>query len=161
MKKLCLASACCIVLAACSHEPEPAAGAAGATKPQATAREVPTDSVAAVVSGAARAPVALRFTLAERPVVGKKLRVQLALSPTEPNVEVEVRAQGKDMTLEPGSEAAILSLKAPGEEVTHFVELWPQAAGLLDLEVRIKLTAADAQGESVYSIPLLSQAPGG
>jgi hypothetical protein len=119
------------------------------------------DSVAAVALGALKVPVEMRFMIAERPVVGQKLTVTLTLKSTEPNADLQLSAQGKDLTVEPGSASTLLAFKQAGEEITHVVELTPQVAGLTELEVHIKPADAELRVESVFAIPLLAQKAGG
>jgi hypothetical protein len=158
MKKFCISMACSLLFAGCGHEADKVVTTATVrAKP---ARAVPGggESVAAVVLGTSHVPVALRFTLADKPVIGQKLRVKLVFTATEP-AELQVSAQGRDLVLESGA-ASALSFKQPGEEVTNELVLTPQVAGLAALEVHVRPSDPEQHIEAVFSVPLLAQKPG-
>jgi hypothetical protein len=158
-----VAAACLLALLACSREskvaapPAPAAGAA-ATAPAAAA---PTTTVAAVREGAGDAAIKVRFLVEKPMVVGQEGQLRLDFSSyISGAVTLDVKFEGEQIRLQPGSEMTSVSLPRSGEEVSHTLALTPQVAGLSELRVHVKIAGEDGGPEATYVIPILSDKTG-
>jgi hypothetical protein len=140
-----------LCLAACSREPE-ATAAAAAAAPVAGARA--DDTVAAVLQSQGKPAVALRFLFESRPVPGTASSLRLDLTSSEADQQLELRAQGEGLAVDPASGAALVTLAEAGKVVSHTVSFTPAAAGLTELVVRIR-PAGEGAMEIVYAIPVL------
>jgi hypothetical protein len=155
------AAACLLALVACSREPKlapPPAPAAGAAAPAAPA---PVTTVAAVREGTGDAAIKVRFLLDKPMVVGQEGQLRLDFSSyISSAVTVDVRFDGDQIRLQPGTEVASVSLPHSGEEVSHTLALSPLVAGLAELKVHVKIAGEEGNPEATYVVPILSDKTG-
>jgi hypothetical protein len=151
---------CLLALMACSREPDSAPPPVPATSGAAAPAAVPASgktTVAAVREGSGNAAVKVRFLLEKPPIVGQELQLRIDFSSyiSQP-VTLEVKFSGDQIQLQPDATATTVSLPRSGEDVSHMLALTPQAAGLSELMVFVKIAGEDAGAEVTYVIPILA-----
>jgi hypothetical protein len=152
-------AACVLGLMACSREskevPPPAPAAASVPAP------VPTLTVAAVREGTGDAAIKVRFLLEKPMVAGQEGQLRLDFSSyISGAVTVDVKFEGDQIRLQPGTEVASVSLPHSGEEVSHGLALTPLVAGLSELKVHVKIAGEEGGPEATYVVPILADKPG-
>jgi hypothetical protein len=162
--RILVAAACLPMLVACSREaavvPPPAPAAATAPS-GAPAGAAPVVTVAAVREGTGDAAIKLRFLLEKPMVVGQEGQLRLDFSSyISGAVTVDVKYEGDQIRLQPGTEAASVSLPHSGEDVSQTLALTPLAVGLSELKVHVKITGEDGGPEASYVIPILADKTG-
>jgi hypothetical protein len=154
--------ACLLALVACSREskvaPAPAPAAGTTAGAPATA---PTITVAAVREGTGDAAIKVRFLLEKPMVMGQEGQLRLDFSSyISSAVTVDVKFDGDQIRLQPGTEVASVSLPHSGEEVSHMLTLTPLVAGLSELKVHVKIAGEEGGPEATYVVPVLADKPG-
>jgi hypothetical protein len=158
-------AACLLVLVACGREaavaPPPAPAAATASTGAATGAAAPVVTVAAVREGTGDAAIKLRFLMEKPMVVGQEGQLRLDFSSyISGAVTVDVKYEGDQIRLQPGTEAASISLPHSSEDVSQTLALTPLVAGLSELKVHVKIAGEEGGPEASYVIPILSDKPG-
>ena len=154
-------AACLLGLMACSREskevPPPAPAPAAASVPA----PAPTVTVAAVREGTGDAAIKVRFLLEKPMVIGQEGQLRLDFSSyISSAVTVDVKFEGDQIRLQPGTEVASVSLPHSGEEVSHTLALTPLVAGLSELKVHVKIAGEEGGPEATYVVPILADKPG-
>jgi hypothetical protein len=158
-----VSAACLLALVACSRESTapPPAPAASTVAGGSAAAAAPVVTVAAVREGAGDVAVRVRFLLEKPMVVGEESQLRLDFnSYISGAVTVDVKFEGDQIRLPPGTEATSVSLPRSGEDVSHMLTLTPLVAGLSELKIRVKIAGEDGGPEAVYVVPLLAGKPG-
>jgi hypothetical protein len=157
------AAACLLALVACSRESRvapPPAPAASAAAPDAPAT-APVATVAAVREGTGDAAIKVRFLLDKPMMVGQEGQLRLDFSSyISSAVTVDVRYDGDQIRLQPGTEVASVPLPHSGEEVSQTLALTPLVAGLSELRVHVKIAGEEGNPEATYVVPILSDKAG-
>ena len=121
--------ACLLGLMACSRESkevQPAAPAAATV-----AAPAPLLTVAAVREGTGDAAIKVRFVLEKPLVAGQEGQLRLDFSSyISGAVSVDVKFEGDQIRLQPGTEVTSVSLPHSGEEVSQTLALTPLVVGL-------------------------------
>jgi hypothetical protein len=150
--------ACMMALVACSRESKdvpPPAPAAGNTV--ASGAVAAPNTVAAVREGTGDAAIKVRFLLEKPMVVGQEGQLRLDFSSRISGaVTLDVKFEGDQIRLQPGSELTSVSLPHSGEDVSQTLALTPLVAGLSELKVHLKIAGEDGGPEATYVIPILS-----
>lgn len=120
-----------------------------------------SELVAAVALGKTKLPVDVRFRLAERPVIGQPVTIELVVTPAQ-----LAQIRGMQFHLQPDAGLLLqgdadLSLTAltPGMPVRREIVVVPQASGVIGIEL---VGTIDTHSESLsqtYAIPLVVQPP--
>jgi hypothetical protein len=163
--RILVSAACMLALVACSREskvvPPPAPAAGTAAKGVATGAPVPVITVAAAREGTGDAAIKLRFLLEKPMVVGQEAQLRLDFSSyISGAVTVDVKFEGDQVRLQPGTEASSVSLPRSGEEVSQTLALTPLAVGLSVLKVHLKIAGENGGPEATYVIPILADKTG-
>jgi hypothetical protein len=136
-----------------AHQASAPAGKGGAA--------LEADMVAGVSPGGGAPPIALKFRIAGRPVVGSPVQVALALipSPSTPISRIHVSLQtGEGLQLQ---SQRSFDIEAPqgGVAVEEEVTVMPQQEGVLNLSATLVIDVESGSVGRTYSIPLIATNP--
>jgi hypothetical protein len=119
------------------------------------------DMVNAATPGGPGPPIGLKFSLGERPVVGKPVQIHVAMMPDTPN---EIRRLYGSFT--PGEGLALQSQHsfelrdlADGVALHQDITVVPQQAGILSLTATLILDFDTGSVSRTFGIPLIASAP--
>lgn len=150
-------------IAGCSSDEGGAQAGNTSSKPRVrhAASNVAGDMVAAVPAGSSgshsRGIVDLKFSLGQRPDVGKAVEVSLALIPSMDLERLFARFQGGEgLELVSGAQTAPLTHLSAGQPVEHTVTVMARHDGIFNLTA---VVLADSPAESVartFSIPVIA-----
>jgi hypothetical protein len=157
----------CAVAALCACNKDPGAAptpavvhikpkAPAPTKAGPTAAEQTVGMVQAAVQGKSQVPVELKFDLAQRPKVGQRVDVNLALIAQISASPVSIQVSGSDgMTLSAGSNELDIPVAEAGEVYRHTLSVTPTAEGVLLIGVTVSLKHDEVTDQRVFSIPII------
>ncbi len=144
-------------LAACGQATDKA-GAAGPTL-QHRAGDLPDpDMVAAVSAAHSSTPIAMKFRLMGRPVVGVPLQVVVALIPAADVTISHIHASfqpGDGLQLQTERSLDIIDPTAGGM-IEQELSVVPQQAGVLSLNANVVVDMGDGSLSRSYAIPLIA-----
>lgn len=136
----------------------PAASGASRTS-AAPAGPTDADLVMAVAANKTRLPIEVRFRLADKPVVGQPLHIELVVTPLQqPIHNLRLRLQPGSALVLQGDRDLTSDAVTPGVAIRHDIEVVPQSAGVLELETSAAFDTDSDSMSQTYSIPLVVQA---
>lgn len=126
-------------------------------KPAVDASKVHPDMVSAVSAGAAGPPVALKFALNQRPMVGEPIEVEVALIPVSELTRLFVRFQpSAGLTLVKGAESPQFERPKTGEPIHHTVTVMANVDGIYYITAAVVADAEDSSLTRTFSIPVIA-----
>jgi len=153
-----------LALAACHREsnpaaverPAPAASAPTLAKRGPTPDELTTGMVEAVTIGKSAVPVALKFDLPQRPVVGRPLEVVIAVMPQVAANSAVVQATAS-AGLQIAANAASIAMPAldPTQVYRFSIPVTPTGDGVQLLGLTVSLKQEDDTESRSFSIPII------
>jgi hypothetical protein len=163
--RILVSTACLLALVACSREskvvPPPAPAAGTATTGAATGTPLPVTTVAAVREGTGDAAIKVRFLLENPMVVGQEGQLRLDFSSyISGAVTVDVKFEGNQLKLQPGTEVTSVSLPHSGEDVSQTLAVTPLVVGLSELKIHLKIAGEDGGPEATFVVPILADKTG-
>ncbi len=164
-RELMLCSVVCgaVPLSACHGDPNPAPtgsvmhlSAAPAVKRGPSAEELTSGMVEAVSPGSSTVPVAVKFALGARPVVGQPLEAVIAVMPQINAESVTLRAVSSNGLQLAASVVPIdMPSVEPGQVYKHSIEVTPTGDGLQLLELSVALKHDDMTETRTFSVPII------
>jgi hypothetical protein len=163
-----LALVAAVLLAACHGEPKQAPAAAPApaavapvVKRGPTPEELTAGMVEAVTVGKSTAPVAVKFDLPQRPSVGKRFEIVIAVLPQIAASSAVVQVTGSDgLQLAPNVAPIELPALDPTQVYRLSIPVTPTADGVHLLGLSVSLKQDDFAESRSFSVPIIV-APGG
>jgi hypothetical protein len=158
-----------VLLAACHGEPKQApaatpapASAAPVVKRGPTPDELTAGMVEAVTIGKSTAPVAVKFDLPQRPSVGKRFEIVIAVLPQIAASSAMVQVSGSaGLQLAPNlAPIEIPSLDA-GQVYRLSIPVTPTADGVHLLGLSVSLKEDDSAESRSFSVPIIVASAGG
>jgi hypothetical protein len=161
---------CCllVLLAGCQRE---SGGDAKNSKPAAqhkspvavqrgpTSAELTAGMVEAATQGRSQAPVALKFDVQRKPVLGEPLEIALALLPGEAAEPATVEVSGPDGLQVPASQSKFeFASVEPSEVYRRSITLTPTAEGVFLLTFTVNLQHDQMADSRVFSVPVIVSA---
>ncbi len=126
-------------------------------KPAVDASRVHPDMVSAVSASTAGPPVALKFALRQRPMVGEPIEVEVALIPISELTRLFVRFQpSSGLTLVKGAESPQFERPRTGEPIHHTVTVMANVDGIYYITAAVVADAADSSLTRTFSIPVIA-----
>jgi hypothetical protein len=165
-----LALVAAVLLAACHGEPKqaPAAGPVPAAKAPAVVKRGPTPEeltvgmVEAVTTGRSTAPVAVKFDLPQRPSVGKRIDVVIAVLPQVAAGSAMVQVVGAEgLQLPPNFAPVEISPLDPTQVYRLSIPVTPTADGVHLLGLSVSLKEDDSAESRSFSVPIIVGSGGG
>ena len=157
-----------VLLAACHDEPKqaPAATAAPAAAPVVkrgpTPDELTAGMVEAVTIGKSTAPVAVKFDLPQRPSVGKRFEIVIAVLPQIAASSAMVQVVGSDgLQLAPNLAPIEIPSLDPGQVYRLSIPVTPTADGVHLLGLSVSLKQDDSAESRSFSVPIIVASAGG
>ena len=158
-----------VLLAACHREPNqaPAVTPASATSAPAAVKRGPTPEeltagmVEAVTIGKSTAPVAVKFDLPQRPSVGKRFEIVIAVLPqiAASSAVVQVSASA-GLQIAPNLAPIEIPSLDPGQVYRLSIPVTPTVDGVHLLGLSVSLKQDDSAESRSFSVPIIV-APGG
>jgi hypothetical protein len=145
-----------------SAEDGDAQGDGKGAKTQAAKKGVDTsnvraDMVAAVSASTSGPPVALKFALSQRPMVGEPIDVEVALIPVSDLTRLFVRFQpSMGLTLVKGAESPQFERPKTGEPIHHTVTVMANEDGIYYITAAVVADAEDSSLTRTFSIPVIA-----
>ena len=159
-----------VLLAGCHGEPKqaPAVTAASAASAPAvvkrggpTPEELTAGMVEAVTIGKSTAPVAVKFDLPQRPAVGKRFDLVIAVLPQIAASSATVQVSGSEgLQLAPNLAPIAISSLDPTQVYRLSIPVTPSAEGVHLLGLSVSLKQDDLAESRSFSVPIIV-APGG
>ena len=158
-----------VLLAACHGEskqapaatPAPAA-VAPVVKRGPTPDELTAGMVEAVTIGKSTAPVAVKFDLPERPSVGKRFEIVIAVLPQIAAGSAMVQVSGSDgLQLAPNLAPIEIPSLDPGQVYRLSIPVTPTADGVHLLGLSVSLKEDDSAESRSFSVPIIVASAGG
>jgi hypothetical protein len=135
----------------------------GAAKSQAgkkravDAATVRADMVSAVSASKAGPPVALKFALNQRPMVGEPIDVDIALIPVSDLTRLFAKFQASTgLTLVKGGESPQYEQPKTGEAIHHTVTVMANEDGIYYITAAVVADAEDSSLTRTFSIPVIA-----
>jgi hypothetical protein len=158
-----------VLLAACHGEPKQApaaapapAAAAPVVKRGPTPDELTAGMVEAVTIGKSTAPVAVKFDLPERPSVGKRFEIVIAVLPQIAAGSAMVQVSGSDgLQLAPNLAPIEIPSLDPGQVYRLSIPVTPTADGVHLLGLSVSLKEDDSAETRSFSVPIIVASAGG
>jgi hypothetical protein len=150
------------LVAGCSKSGEEIPAAGPSTKVSTGTKAVDTakvraDMVAAVSASKGGPPVALKFALHERPMVGEPIDVEVALIPTSPLVRLFGRFHASTgLTLVKGGETPQYENPVAGEPLQHVVTVMANNDGIFYITAAVVADAENSSLTRTFSIPVIA-----
>jgi hypothetical protein len=134
------------------------AGKSQSRKGQAVdASKVRPDMVAAVSASTAGPPVALKFALNQRPMVGEPIDIDVALIPISDLTRLFVKFQpSTGLTLVKGAESPQFDSPRTGEPIHHTVTVMASVDGIYYITAAVVADAAESSLTRTFSIPVIA-----
>jgi hypothetical protein len=155
------------MLAACGHSAQQARSQQaqghsqnGAAAAKASGSAEDADMVAAVSPGGSTPPIAMKFRLAGRPVVGMPVQLVVELIPAADAAIEHIHASfqpGEGLQLQTDRSVDINDPRA-GEALLRELTLVPQQPGVLSLTATIEIDLVSGSIARTYSIPVVAGA---
>ena len=151
------------LLAACHGESKqpatadmPAASAPAPVKRGPTPEELTAGMVEAVTVGKSTAPIALKFDLPQRPSVGKRMEIVIAVLPQSAASSALVQVSGSD-GLQIAQNLAPLEISAldPTQVYRLSIPVTPTADGVHLLGLNVSVKQDDAAESRFFSVPII------
>jgi len=121
------------------------------------ASKVRADMVTAVSASKLGPPVALKFALHQRPMVGEPVDVEVAVIPTSPLVRLFVRFQpSTGLTLVKGGETPQYENPVAGEPLQHVVTVMANNDGIFYITAAVVADAENSSLTRTFSIPVIA-----
>jgi len=158
-----------VLLAACHGEPKQAPEAAPATAASApavakrgpTPEELTAGMVEAVTIGKSTAPVTIKFDLPQRPSVGKRMEIVIAVLPQIVASSAMVQVAGSEgLQLAPNLAPIEIASLDPTQVYRLSVPVTPTADGVQLLGLNVSLKVDDSAESRTFSVPIIVS-PGG
>ena len=164
-----LALVAAVLLAACHGEPKQApaatpapAAVAPVVKRGPTPDELTAGMVEAVTIGKSTAPVAVKFDLPERPSVGKRFEIVIAVLPQIAAGSAMVQVSGSDgLQLAPNLAPIEIPSLDPGQVYRLSIPVTPTADGVHMLGLSVSLKEDDSAESRSFSVPIIVASAGG
>ena len=158
-----------VLLAACHGEPKQApaatpapAAVAPVVKRGPTPDELTAGMVEAVTIGKSTAPVAVKFDLPERPSVGKRFEIVIAVLPQIAAGSAMVQVSGSDgLQLAPNLAPIEIPSLDPGQVYRLSIPVTPTADGVHLLGLSVSLKEDDSAESRSFSVPIIVASAGG
>lgn len=155
--------AACVLLASCNGDSTPTAITHIQPRPraplpvkQATPAELTAGMVEAVTIGKSTVPLAMKFNLAARPMLGQPLDVAIALLPQIEANSAAVQVAGSDgLKLASTEGATQISAVDPAQVYKLKVTVTPTAEGVQLLNVNVALSHDEITETRNFSIPVI------
>jgi len=157
---LAVASACVLLTACGSSEPDPAATSA-VPKPAVPKNPKLGDKYVAAVSHSKSADaLGVHFSLGAIPQAGQVLPIDIAIVPNLKFAAVRAHFYVQEgITLISGDTLEPQSNVEPGKQIGHPLVLKPTAEGVFMISVTVETEGADGSVSRVFSIPIIVSAP--
>jgi len=158
-----IAAALVGALAACGHSASPAASKVTTARTQSAVPSTPddVDMVAAVSSSGNGKPISMKFRVTDRPLVGQKVPVNLAIT-TDANSDVD----RIEITFKPGDglqlkSDPVVEIREPPRGTPQIIEIdvQPTQPGVLILEAIAMVDSESTSLTRTYSVPLIAIDP--
>jgi len=164
-----LALVAAVLLAACHGESKQApavtaapAAVAPVVKRGPTPEELTAGMVEAVTIGKSTAPVAVKFDLPERPSVGKRFEIVIAVLPQIAAGSAMVQVSGSDgLQLAPNLAPIEIPSLDPGQVYRLSIPVTPTADGVHLLGLSVSLKEDDSAESRSFSVPIIVASAGG
>jgi len=164
-----LALAAAVLLAACHGEPKQAPAAAPApaavapvVKRGPTPEELTAGMVEAVTIGKSTAPVAVKFDLPQRPAVGKRFEIVIAVLPQIAASSAMVQVSGSEgLQIAPNLAPIEIPSLDPGQVYRLSIPVTPTADGVHLLGLSVSLKQDDSAESRSFSVPIIVASGGG
>jgi hypothetical protein len=163
LRRGCVAfAAVAALVAGCDKSDSETAGGGPTTKASTgtkavDASKVRSDMVTAVSASKLGPPVALKFALHQRPMVGEPVDVEVAVIPTSPLVRLFVRFQpSTGLTLVKGGETPQYENPVAGEPLQHVVTVMANNDGIFYITAAVVADAENSSLTRTFSIPVIA-----
>jgi len=165
-----LALVAAVLLAGCHGEPKqtpavtvaPAASAPSMVKRGPTPEEMTVGMVEAVTVGKSTAPVAVKFDLPQRPSVGKRFEIVIAVLPQTAASSAVVQVSGSDgLQLAPNVAPIEIPSLDPTQVYRLSIPVTPTADGVHLLGLSVSLRQDDSIESRSFSVPIIVAPAGG
>jgi hypothetical protein len=121
------------------------------------ASQVRADMVAAVSASKAGPPVALKFALHQRPMVGEPVDIEIALIPVTALERLFVRFQpSTGLTLVKGGESPQYENPVTGQALEHTLTVMASNDGIFYVTAAVVADAEDSSLTRTFSIPVIA-----
>jgi len=153
-----------VLLAACHGEPKqapavnsaPAASAAAVVKRGPTPAELTAGMVEAVTIGKSTAPVAVKFDLPQRPSVGKRLEIVIAVLPQTAASSATVQVTDSEgLQLAPNLAPIEIPSLDPAQVYRLSIPVTPTSDGVHLLGLSVSLKEDDIAETRSFSVPII------
>jgi hypothetical protein len=119
--------------------------------------DVRSDMVAAVSASTAGPPVALKFALQQRPMVGEPVDVEVAVIPVSDLQRLYVRFQASaGLTLVKGGETPEYEKPRTGQPIEHILTVMANNDGIFYITAAVVADAEDSSLTRTFSIPVIA-----
>jgi hypothetical protein len=150
------------VLSGCGSSAEGEGGSAARAQAKSAPSRVPDAAMAemvAAVSGATGAPIEMKFMLLQKPNVGERMAIRLAVIPVSKLESVLATFQaGEGLELVSGEAMPQVSRPVPGVPLMHTVGIIPKRDGIFTVSAVVQADAADQSITRSFSIPIIAGA---
>jgi hypothetical protein len=136
-------------------KPAPLVAAPVAVKKGPTAQQQTAGMVEAATQGRSQLPVLLKFELPQRPTVGQRLGIDIAVLPQIDAGGAEIEVTGGDgLTVGAATPIDLHALEA-GQVYRQTVEVTPTTDGVLLLGLTVSVKHDDMTESRAFSVPLI------
>lgn len=149
------------LVTACGSAPEERRAARSAPRPAAAVVSPDANLVSAVKSTAGTLPLAIRFELLQRPVVGSEFAVRVRVESADPLEGLQVRYELTDGLVFVGPEPTLQESKVPtGARMDRNIKLRATREGFFEVRAVATAEANPGPGASAtFSMPLIVDRP--
>jgi hypothetical protein len=138
-------------------KPAPRVAAPPPVRKGPSAAELTAGMVEAAIQGKPQVPVLLKFDLAQRPIVGQTLDINLAVVPQIDASAVQIQVVGGDgLSVAAGTNQIDLPAVEAGQVYRQTVKVSPTAEGVLLLNLTLSLKHDEITESQAFSIPLIA-----
>ncbi len=121
-----------------------------------TSEDLTANMVEAVAQGKSQAPVALKFDLMQRPIVGQPLEIVIALLPQIPASPASITVTGSDGLQFAAGDAEIDIPSVEAAQVyRHSIKVTPTTEGVMFVNLNVSLKHDEATDSRVFSLPII------
>ncbi|MGC1522662.1 MAG: hypothetical protein WA803_14050 [Steroidobacteraceae bacterium] len=119
--------------------------------------ELTAGMVEAAVQGKSQVPVLLKFELAQKPIVGQTLDINLAVVSQIDADSAQIQVTGGDgLSVPAGANQLDLPALGAGQVYRQTIKVSPTAEGVLLLNVTLSLKHDEINESQAFSIPLIA-----
>lgn len=146
-------------LAACEGDQAQEASAETTSAQRQRPNDPTADMVSAVSPASTRAPVELKFLLADRPQVGQPLDIEIAVVPVSDVDRISASFHpGPGLELRNGQQMAAIQNPEPNMAINHRITLVPQQDGIFFVSATVHVDSATESITRTFSFPVIAGA---